>query len=564
MRNVAAERFMVRILAVGSGFTTIFVLSANVTDPVNTTKLFSLGVFAVACIVVVVSSDLRKSLNRYKVELSVTLSFVLAALLASLMSAAPFSQNFYGAYGRNNGFLTYLLLAIILVCSLTMRAQGSFKLVLLALLVAGYVNIAYCAWVIFFGDFIGWSNPYGNILGTFGNPNFIGSFFGIFLSVFVAFAVSKDASRLFRWSALLVVPLTIFEIFESNAIQGRVVATLGIGIVGFYFIRSRFSKVLLWIYVSAATIVGTYALLGALQIGPLAEYIYKTSVSLRGQYWLSGLNAGNSHPLTGVGMDSLGDWYRRSRDADALSLPGVNTVVNAAHNVVIDMFAFGGYPLLVSYLFMVALVIIAIYKVSTRDKKFDPIFVALVTAWIGYQVQSIISINQIGLAVWGWLLSGSLIAYEKSTRPNPDAGSSPEKASGKKNGDNQNLHLTMVATLGAVLGMLVAIPPLIADSKWRSAQLEQSLPKTEASMVASYFNPLNSAKYLVNIQALEASQLFDLSHKYALEAVRWNSDVFELWKILYYLQNTSIAEKELALANMKRLDPLNPDVTSRT
>ena len=27
-----------------------------------------------------------------------------------------------------------------------------------------------------FGDFIGWNNPYGAILGTFGNPNFLSSF----------------------------------------------------------------------------------------------------------------------------------------------------------------------------------------------------------------------------------------------------------------------------------------------------------------------------------------------------------------------------------------------------
>jgi hypothetical protein len=57
---------------------------------------------------------------------------------------------------------------------------------------------------------------------------------------------------------------------------------------------------------------------------------------------------GNSHPLTGVGMDSYGDWYRRSRDAQALILPGPNTTTNAAHNVFIDVFAYGGYPLFIA------------------------------------------------------------------------------------------------------------------------------------------------------------------------------------------------------------------------
>jgi hypothetical protein len=35
------------------------------------------------------------------------------------------------------------------------------------------------------------------------------------------------------------------------------------------------------------------------------------------------------------------------------------------------------------------------------------------TAWTCYQVQSLISINQVGLALWGWILTGALIAYEE-------------------------------------------------------------------------------------------------------------------------------------------------------
>lgn len=562
--NVTAERLMSRILAIGAGFTTIFVLSENVTDPVNVPKLLSLGTMAFSALAILLFSNLRSAIRHHPALIVVVSVFLSSALSASLFSNSPFTQNFYGAYGRNNGFITYAFLAIILLSSLTFSNKSSFRLVLTGLLFAGFVNIAYCLWVIAFGDFIGWTNPYGNILGTLGNPNFIGSFLGIFLSTFVAVAVSKDASKLFRLGLLVVVPLTAFEIIESHAIQGRVVAVLGIAIVAFFYIRSRFSKLMLWLYVTGVTVVGMMSLLGALQIGPLAKYIYKTSVSLRGQYWLSGLNTGGAHPFTGVGMDSLGDWYRRSRDAHALELPGVNTVVNAAHNVVLDMFAFGGFPLLLSYLIIIGLVSISIIRITFRSREFDPIFVALVVAWVGYQVQSIISINQIGLAVWGWLLSGSLIAYEKSTKPGtPENSPSQSKSKGNRS-PNQNLHLSMVATFGALIGAIVAAPPLVADSKWRSAQVTQSLPKTEASMVESYFNPLNTTKYLVNIQTLESSQLFDLSHRYALEAVHWNEDVFELWKTLYFLRNTTLAEKQLALSNMKRLDPLNPDVTALT
>jgi len=49
-------------------------------------------------------------------------------------------------------------------------------------------------------------------------------------------------------------------------------------------------------------------------------------------------------------MDSFGDSYRRMRDPRALELPGVNTVVNAPHNVPIDIFAFGGWTMFIFYL----------------------------------------------------------------------------------------------------------------------------------------------------------------------------------------------------------------------
>jgi hypothetical protein len=81
-------------------------------------------------------------------------------------------------------------------------------------------------------------------------------------------------------------------------------------------------------------------------------------------------------------------------------------------------------------------------------------------------------------------------------------------------------------------------------------------------MHESYFNPQNTQKYVVNIDLLERSQLNSLSRKYALEAVNWNSESFDLWKMLYLIRDSTQIEKSLALSKMKNLDPFNPDVTS--
>ena len=555
------EKVLARLLAIGAAFTTIFIVSGSVTDPVNVPKMLSLGVVSCAAIAIVLGSQLRVRLRELRWLVICIALFIFFMLAAVTRSNSPLSQNIFGAYGRNNGLLTYLFLSFILISAATLRSN--FQLLTKALLIAGLINVGYCLWVVSFGDFIGWSNPYGNILGTLGNPNFIGSFLGIFFAAYLAMSMDRESHRIFRFSALIILPITAVEIVKSHAIQGRVVAALGVGIIGFLYIRGKFGRMVLTMYSTLIVAAGFISLLGALQIGPLTQYIYKTSVSLRGQYWLAGWNTGKSHLLSGVGMDSFGDWYRRSRDAHALVLPGPNTVVNAAHNVPLDIFAFGGLPLFVIYLLILGVALVAAVRVIVRSKTFDATFAILLTAWAGYQVQSVISINQIGLAIWGWLLSGALIAFEIASRNdsrNPSESPRPKSKSKKPNVIQPGI--VLVGSIGGLIGILLSLPPFEADAKWRSGQVARTVPAIESTMTASYFNPQNVNKYLMNIQALEESNLSDLSHKYAVDAVKWNPENFDLWRALYFLKNSTGIEKQEALVNMKRLDPLNPDVTS--
>jgi hypothetical protein len=369
-------------------------------------------------------------------------------------------------------------------------------------------------------------------------------------------------------TSLLIFFIAIYEIIDSSAIQGRVVVAAGLGIVGFYLVRFKFEGAIAQIgYAFVMAIGGVFALLGALQIGPLTKYIYKTSVSLRGEYWQAGWNMGSEHPLTGVGFDTYGDWYRRLRDTQALVLPGPNTTTNAAHNVPFDVFAFGGWPLFVIYLGILALSVIAIIKVTLRARNYDAIFVTLTTAWACYQLQSIMSINQIGLAVWGWLFGGALIAYEMATRPKKDSGSA-ETTKGKatqrqrvKGQQSETIFSsTLLAGIGALVGLLIAAPPYSADAKWRSALASQNIQKVEEALVSGYLNPQNSYKYLSAVQILEESKLYDLSYKYALVGVGFNANNFDSWKVLYLITNSTAEDKARAMENMKRLDPNNQNV----
>ncbi len=564
MIGLQQQQLISRILGIGLFFVTVIVMTGSTTDPVNVPKLLILGVVSSVALGVIFSFNL-KAFKLGDLSLKIALGiFLLSAILAISQSNSPVTQNIYGVYGRNNGFLTYLFLSIILFVSMLIPDRSSQFKILKSLIFAGFVNLAYCLWVILFGDFIPWNNPYGNILGTFGNPNFIGAFLGILFGVLIAVGLGAEASRNFRLALIFLLPLTLFEIVDSSAIQGRVLAALSFGIVIIIYLYFNVSRKLAYLSTFVSLILGSFALAGAFQKGPLTELIYKTSVSLRGQYWLSAWNTGQDNPISGVGLDAFGDWYRRSRDARAIELPGVNTVVNTAHNVPLDMFAFGGWPLFLSYLLIVIISFKAVVVILIRMKNYDAVGVGLITAWICYQVQSLISINQIGLAIWGWVLSGSLVAYSKFSPGSNDRyqGSDLPKKQ-KKNGSN-NLRPTSVvyASIFGLVGFLISLPPFAADAKLRSAQVARDAIKLENSLEPGIFNPRNTQKYVLSIEIFESSGLYDYSHKYALEAVKWNPEAYDLWKLLFLINNSTDSEKQLAIQNMNRLDPLNPDVTA--
>lgn len=563
MLSTLAEKTNARILSFGAASITLFLLTGSITDPVNETKLFLLGGIAVAAFAITLVLGTKYLWRDAKALVIVSVIFISASISAVVASKSPFTQNFYGVYGRNTGFLTYLLLLFIALSAAILRDIKSFNLIVYGLLFAAGANVLFCGWALAFGDFIGWSNPYGNILGTFGNPDFISAFLGVSITAAAAIFFRSGLQPKYRIVLAIFSLLAFYEIVKSHAIQGRAVTVAGLFVVGFFVIRSRFSSVLPQVgYSVLGALGGGIALAGALQIGPLTKYIYKTSVSLRGQYWLAGINMGQQHPLTGVGMDSYGDNYRLYRDAHALVLPGKSTVSNAAHNVVVDFFASGGWPLLLSYLALIALSVVAIIRVAARKKQYDATFVALTGAWLCYQLQSVISINQVGLAVWGWLLGGALIAYERATRGGAsEEGQTNSGRKSKRGSSSQVISPALIAGLGGVVGLLIAVPPIASDMSRASATKTGNYNEVAKSLVPSYLHPPTTYKYVGAIALLEQSKLFDQAHALALEAVKFDPENFDSWNSLYQISKSTPEDKALALQNMKRLDPFNPDVT---
>lgn len=558
MNQAAFQSTLTRVLALGAAGVTIFLITGNVTDPVNAPKLFLLGGLAGAALSLLAYLVIKKQYLATGLEVVVAI-FLLWSLFALVASDSPITQGIYGVYGRNTGFLTYLFLGVIGVAATQISNESQINLILTGFLIALAINLAYGLWVLINGDFLGWQNNYGALLGTFGNPNFISSFLGMGFSLVFALAI-KSGTRS-RIALLLALPLIAWQLREADSLQGIVVAALGVGIVLYFWLRYKTqSEPWSIAYLITGAITAAVAVAGALGSGPLKQALAQPTVALREQYWSAAISMANSHPLLGVGMDSYGDWYRRTRGTQALITPGPDTVTNVAHNVFLDIFAYGGYPLLILYALITLLGAFSIIRAVKRNKNYDPILVGITVLWVGYQAQSIISINQIGLAVWGWLINGLAISYQMTTK-----GKALEKSGNesrfKKNTQKKQEAFSpqLIASLGAVIGLLLAVPPLSADAKWRQVQLSGKVEKVEPALSGGYMSPINSYRLAEAVQLLENSQLPEYAITYARKGAEFNSNYFDAWRMLYYATKSTPGEKVAAKSNMIRLDPLNKE-----
>jgi len=565
MQNASEEKILSSVLAIGSFVVTVFVLNGTNSDPVNVTKLLALGGVAFSAITVAISFRFHELKERNRSIIIAVVAFLIAMLSSMFFSKAPFNQNYFGSFGRNSGFLTYLLLVLILIAATTLREIKSQEKILKGLFAAGFLNIIYCGWVLLFGDFLAWNNPSNYLFGFFGNQDFLSAFLGMYISAAVAYGFDKKLPARLKIFFALTTPLALIEIVASKAIQGLVVTVGGLIIVLFFYIWTKFQKpILTAAYSLTVSAFGILAIFGALQKGPFG-FIYKRSVSLRGSYWRAGINMGNSHPFSGVGLDTYGDWYRSARPPVALiDTPGVSVLSNASHNVVIDFYASGGFPLLLSYLSILVIGAISIIRVIKRTKVYEKNYVALVAVWLCYQTQSIISINQIGIAIWGWLLTGLLLSYQNSLNLHDEKSitGSLKKTKSKSNSNTKVISPTLLAGMGCVIGLIVACPPLNADAKWFAATKSRNLAKVEAALVPNLTNPADSYKYSQAVNIFQSSNLPELARKYVLISLKFNPNFFDAWKQLYLMPTSTQAEKNVAIANMRRLYPKNPDVTA--
>lgn len=548
----AIENKFSKFLAIGLFIITVLVVAGPVADPVNTPKMAALGTLSFGLIPFLIVGFKQNLSRGHFANYGLVLVFSILAVISMLGSNSPLSQNLYGVFGRNTGVLTYISFTLIYLAASIFQSKQSHKYILHSLLFAGIVNIVYGFIAEFIGDPIPWTNIYNALLGTFGNPNFSGAFYGLTSSVFLGYMLGYNKEFKFKILFGILMASSLYCVLLTKTKQGLLVSALTISVIIFIYIRTNVKKKMLQIsFVGGFAICFIFSVLGMLQKGPFASYLYKESVSLRGSYWNAAFEAGKANLLTGVGFDSLGDWYRRSRSEKAATwLPGPEVITNSAHNYYLDIFSNGGILLLVAYISFTIIGFVNALRIVRRMQNFDYVGSVLVAVFIGFQAQAVISIAQIGLAVWGWALAGLLFSYAR-LEDGVVITKKPKKSM------NTSLPFGVLSFISMSLGFILSIPAFSADAKWMNATKSQSLQKVEAALVPNYFNPLSSVRMLNAIVLLEKNAFHEEAHAYAIKLTEFNPDFFEGWQALYLAAKTTEYERSIALKEMRRLDPLN-------
>ena len=536
--------------------TTLLVTPLTAVDPINPIKMLVVVPFGFMCLGLILANQKNIHWRNKRSVMGLVAAFFLWQALVLLISGGEIYQQLFGSQGRNTGLITYFAFSLVFLGSVVASNSELLQRIVKVVLIVGSASLGYGVIQANGADPFNWVNPYSPVFGFLGNPNFQSSLLGVLGAIAFAQIFVKNLKSQLKALIGVYLLVTLYVIKETASQQGFLVLALGIGVmVGLYVLHLNRG---LGIGYGVLSILGLFIVLfGTLNKGPLASLLYKDSVTYRGDYWQAGWKMTVDHPIFGVGMDSYGDWYRRSRTLDATLRRGPDTTSNAAHNVFLDLSSYGGFPLLIIYAALMGLVVVSAIKVLKRQTGFNPVFSGLVSGWAAFQAQSIISINQIGLAIWGWVLSGLIIGYEINTRNSVVVETTAKKGRVAGKPAQSSAGSVVALFISFVLGVLVGMPPYVASAKYKSA-LESSDPAViqEAAFIWPYEpSRMGQVALALNENSLETQGL-----EIALAATEKFPDNYSIWATLNAMKSATAEQKAQAQKEMKRLDPLNPNL----
>jgi len=447
--NKSKEISPVRWILSGLAVVTLY-FQTNLADPFSSPKSWILYVVAAWLIGYIINfRNIIKSNKVLKNTFYITIAFILSIVTSLIFTDFKYTA-FFGDTMRRNGFFSYSSLAIIFISGSIFIRLFNIKRLYFTTYLIGAITIAYAFMQSSGRDFIKWNNPYNSIIGTVGNPNFASALMAIMgVIIFSSLFIFEIASH-FRLFAAIATPAILFLIYKSQSRQGLIAYLLGVGVFLIIYLLEKQRNLGIAASLSGVAIF-IFSLLGMLQIGPLQNILYKPSVSVRGYYWRAAIEMFRDNPIFGVGIDRYGAYFKQYREVGYPLSYGFDITSSNAHNTFLQFFATGGILLGTTYLilnfYILRRAIIGLKNLKGNHKIF---LAGIFSSWIAFHAQSLISIDNVGVSIWGWVLGGSIVglSISEGSTTNDDR----KVFSGKKNEINlQRVSISSVMLAIAVL-----------------------------------------------------------------------------------------------------------------
>jgi O-antigen ligase len=505
-------------------------------DPFNSAKLILLLVLASWIFGHIVNSYKIKAVEIRSFEFLVLmflLFFILSLFISTIMTDS-FIVGLIGEAQRRNGFLSYLGLCLILLYASRSINFSNIDRVYKVGILTGVILSTYGVIQISGRDFVAWDNPYSNMISTLGNPNFASALLAVLVLMSLYSFLVKDFPVIYKVLSFYLVGSSLVAIVISGSRQGLLV--IFFSLLFYFSILSYLRNKLVGICVGVVLFfVGFAALLGMLQKGPLTSLLYKDSVSVRGYYWRAGIEMFRNSPLSGVGVDRYGVYFKEFREVSYPLKYGFEITSTNAHNTFIQLFATAGVFVGFFYLMLMFLIFISgVSLLRQSNSENQKIVLGLLATWVGFQAQSLISIDNIGISVWGWLLGGTILGLKFS---------SMERTEKKENNprNTRKTNLVKLNLLQPMISLVVLVPTLIFVTNFY--KIEQNL-----FILKGISNPAfaeNKQPVLQYVNKVLSNPLTDPFYKY---------------RSAFFLYDMGFKEQAFeVLLELASNDPLNPD-----
>lgn len=529
-----------KIVLWGALVTTILIIP-NSYDPVSFPKSFLLILFVSTALTAFIWKNELSSLRPRDFLDYLLIAFFVIAFLNVLINHNALEERIFGVSGRAIGLLTLLACAslMLLVRQIDIKQRDLIKFLLIANLI---VSLYFLSQKFGF-EFGKYQEYYGAPSSTLGNPNFVSGFLGF--SAISALVLLDNKKKRFPIQLLILVVLlmNIWVINESISIQG--VVALGVSL--FVFVLATFyGRPRLFFSIFAIGLLFSFlAFLGFFGLGPASSFLSSTTVYSRLDYWRAAIAMTQNRLFTGQGLDAFGDNYRQFRDQTAFDRFGESQVTDSAHNIFLDFFAAGGVLFGIVFICINVIPLLLFIKSLKSAPKIVLVDRLMIALWFGFQVQALISPNQIGIFVWIWIILGVL--SRNSLVVTPAEGLSKKKLIS----DPSRLGRISSAFVSAVVVALAFLPLknnvdfLTQGNKADGLALKSVALRfpQDSKMIALVAQGFQNANY-----PRESADIVRVGLEH-------NPNSFTLWKLLYDNKEISSSERLMVRGQLNRLEP---------